>query len=576
VTTTILRREQKNVPEGLQSLSPVWQRIFSVRGLQFTRELEQGLSGLLKPDSLKGLEQALDRLVLAIEKNQRILIVGDFDADGATSTAVAVKLLREMGASSVLYLVPDRFICGYGLTPKLVKIAQEKNPDLIVTVDNGMTSVDGVAAANAAGIDVIITDHHLPGETLPDACAIVNPNQAGCLFASKAMAGVGVLYYVMIALRKRLQANAWFEKKGIPVPNLACVLDIVALGIVADVVPLDQNNRILVAQGLLRMRLGQACPGIKALLQIAGREPERVVAQDLGFALGPRLNAAGRLEDMSIGIACLLSDTDEEAYRLASLLDELNRSRREIESDMSLQAFKVVEQLKLEGNMPLGVCVHESSWHLGVVGLVASRLKEKLSRPVIAFAKDGDDYLKGSARSVPGVHIRDALVQVAAKRLDLIEQFGGHAMAAGLKIKKSNYQEFANAFCEVISQNLSEKDCQDIIASDGELASHEMTLAFAEELRFIVPWGQCFPEPVFDGRFELISQRVVSQEHLKLELRLPGEDQSIDAIWFRADVESWKHAPAQPVRVAYRLDVNNFRDRKRMQLIVLTLQKEKK
>ena len=574
MVTTITRRTQVAIPEGLQSLPPLLQRIFSARGLQCASELEDAFTGLLQPDTLKGLDQALDRLVVSLEKSQHILIVGDFDADGATSTAVAVKLLRQMGAKQVSYLVPNRFTCGYGLTPKLVSIAKAQKPDLIVTVDNGIASIEGVKAANTAGIDVIVTDHHLPGDRIPDAVAIVNPNQHGCEFPSKSMAGVGVLYYVMIALRKRLQAMDWFGKQSLPVPNLAGVLDIVALGTVADVVPLDRNNRILVAQGLRRMRAGQACPGIKALLEVAGRKVGQLVAQDLGFAVGPRLNAAGRLEDMSIGIACLLAETDAEAKQLAATLDGLNKSRREIESDMSLQAFKAVEQLELNGKMPLGVCVHESNWHQGVVGLVASRVKERLSRPVIAFAKDGEQYLKGSARSVPGVHVRDALVRVAAASPKLIEQFGGHAMAAGLKIKQANYAAFSRAFAEAIATELREEDCQEIISSDGELSGKEMTLAFAEQLRFIVPWGQSFPEPVFDGRFELVSQRVVGEDHLKLELLLPGDDQPIDAIWFRADVENWAHATQQAVRVAFRMDINDFRNRKRLQLVVLAMKKE--
>lgn len=566
----IARREAVDIPQGLQSLSPILQKIFSVRGITTADELESELKGLIPPDGLMGLDAALDRLVAALSSQERILVVGDFDADGATSTTVAVSLLRQMGAASVSFLVPNRFTCGYGLTPKLVEIAREQKPDLIVTVDNGIASVEGVKAANAADIDVIVTDHHLPGEIIPDAIAIVNPNQTGCSFPSKSMAGVGVVYYTLIALRRRLQSEGWFEKQSIPVPNLGSVLDIVALGTVADVVPLDRNNRILVAQGLKRMRAGLACPGIKALCQVAGRQVGQMVAQDLGFSLGPRLNAAGRLEDMSIGIACLLAQTDEEAMRLATTLDELNRSRREIESDMSLQAFKAVEQLQLDGDMPLGVCVYEPNWHQGVVGLVASRVKERLSRPVIAFAKDGD-YLKGSARSVPGVHIRDALVRVAAMDAGLIEQFGGHAMAAGLKIKQANFKAFAAAFAQVIAQELREEDCQEVIASDGELTAKEMTLTFAEQLRFMIPWGQAFPEPVFDTRFDLLSQRVVGQDHLKLELLLPGDDQPIDAIWFRADIEKWAHALPQSVHVAFRLDVNVFRDRKRLQLIVLTM-----
>ena len=571
MTTVISRREAVEIPEQLNTLSPLLQRIFAARGLRAVSELEDALTGLLPPDTLKGLPAALDRLVLALEDQQRILVVGDFDADGATSTAVAVKLLRQMGAAAVDYLVPNRFTCGYGLTPALVKLAQEKTPDLIITVDNGISSIEGVRAANAAGMDVLVTDHHLAGDCLPDAAAIVNPNQPGCEFASKVMAGVGVIYYVMIALRRRLQQDGWFEKQSLAVPNLAAVLDIVALGTVADVVPLDHNNRILVAQGLKRIRAGQACPGIQALLQVSGREQELLVSQDLGFALGPRLNAAGRLEDMSIGIACLLADSQEQALELAATLDELNRSRRAIESDMSLQAFKAVEQLRLSDSMPRGVCVYEPDWHQGVVGLVASRVKERLSRPVIAFAKDGDVYLKGSARSVPGVHIRDVLVQVDIAHPHLIEQFGGHAMAAGLKVKQEHYQAFADAFAAAVAEQLREEDCLAVIVSDGELRAEELTLTLAEELRYLVPWGQNFPEPVFDGCFELVSQRVVGEKHLKLQLKAPGDEQFLDAIWFQADTERWAYAQPQQVQVAFRLDVNSYRGRKQLQLMVLTL-----
>lgn len=571
MTTVISRRKLTAIPEALQGLSPLLQRIFAARGLNSSLELEDALTGLLPPDQLKGLPAALDRLQLALKNQQRILVVGDFDADGATSTAVAVKLLRQMGAAAVDYLVPNRFTCGYGLTPALVALAQPKKPDLIITVDNGIASVEGVQAAQAAGIDVLVTDHHLAGEVLPEAVAIVNPNQPGCEFPSKVMAGVGVVYYVMIALRRHLQAQGWFEQQGLAVPNLAAVLDIVALGTVADVVPLDHNNRILVAQGLKRIRMGQACAGIKALLQIANREPQQLVSQDLGFALGPRLNAAGRLEDMSIGIACLLTDDEQEAMRLAMTLDELNRSRRAIESDMSLQAFKAVEQLQLSDTMPRGVCVYEPNWHQGVVGLVASRVKERLSRPVIAFAKDGDTYLKGSARSVSGVHIRDVLVRVDTANPHLIEQFGGHAMAAGLKIKQVHYTEFAQAFAAAVAEELREEDCKAVIVSDGALQPEELTLTLAEELRYLVPWGQNFPEPVFDGCFQLLSQRIVGENHLKLELQAPGDERPLDAIWFQADTDRWAYASPQRVRVAFRLDVNHFRGRKQLQLMVLTL-----
>ena len=570
MSPTIMQRESQAIPDGLLTLSPILQRILASRGVTHSDELKCLLTDLLQPDTLMGLASALARLTLALENEEHILIVGDFDADGATSTAVAVRLLRDMGAKKVSYLVPNRLTCGYGLTPKLLALAQPLNPDLIITVDNGIASVEGVRCANDAGIDVLVTDHHLPGEVLPNACAIVNPNQLGCAFPSKMMAGVGVIFYLMIALRKHLQALGWFEKKGLPAPNLAQVLDIVALGTVADVVPLDRNNRILVAQGLQRMRALKACPGIRALFTISGRDPSTVVAQDLGFALGPRLNAAGRLEDMSIGIACLLAETDQEAMRHALVLDDLNKKRKTIEGDMSAKAFEAVDRLELSGDMPLGVCVHEANWHQGVVGLVASRVKERLSRPVIAFACDGQGSLKGSARSIPGFHIRDALVRIAARHPELMGPFGGHAMAAGLAIKRDNFDAFCKAFAVAAADELTPEDCTAVIHSDGELAPADMTLAFAQELREI-PWGQGFPEPVFEADFNLVAQRQVGDGHLKLSLSCPGDDGMIDGIWFRADMDDWLHQQPTRVRVIFRLDVNAFRGQRRLQLMVLTM-----
>ncbi|UTF61127.1 single-stranded-DNA-specific exonuclease RecJ [Gilvimarinus sp. DA14] len=551
-------------------LAPLLNRIYSNRGVRHAEELELTLQRLLRPE-LKGLPEAAEILADAVVAGARILIVGDFDADGATSSALGVLALRAMGAQHVDFLVPNRFEYGYGLTPEIVAVAAEREPDVIVTVDNGISSIDGVQAANDLGIAVVVTDHHLPGQALPAADAIVNPNQPGCSFSSKNLAGVGVIFYVMNALKKQLSAIGWFAEAGIPEPNMANFLDLVALGTVADVVPLDANNRILVEQGLRRIRAGVARPGILALLEVAGRGRERLVATDLGFAIGPRLNAAGRLDDMSIGIRCLLSDDVQLARELAAELDSFNRDRKAIESGMQREAMAMLDKLSVgDGqDLPWGLCLYDATWHQGVIGILASRVKDKFHRPVIVFADADDDTIKGSARSIPGLHIRDALDAVAAREPHLLQKFGGHAMAAGMSIARENYQAFAEAFDTEVKRQLAADDLQAVLMSDGELAASEFELELARQLRHAGPWGQHFPEPLFDGEFYLVQQRIVGEKHLKLVLALDAQKQQLlDAIAFNVDLSVWPDQGIERIRAAFKLDVNEFRGRESLQLMI--------
>ncbi|HEX6929771.1 MAG TPA: single-stranded-DNA-specific exonuclease RecJ [Gammaproteobacteria bacterium] len=556
----IVRRERVAECELPDTMHPLLRMVFARRRLRSARELDYGLDALLPPDELGGVDAAAGLLAAHLDK--RILVVGDFDADGATSCAVALLGLRALGARHVDFLVPDRFRFGYGLTPEIVGIAAAREPDLIVTVDNGISSVAGVAAARAKGIHVLLTDHHLPGAVLPDADVIVNPNLPGDPFASKALAGVGVMFYVLLALRKQLRERGLLPQ---PEPNLAELLDLVALGTVADVVPLDHNNRILVQQGLMRIRAGRCRPGIVALLDVAKRPPAQLVASDLGFAVGPRLNAAGRLEDMSIGIECLLANDPSRARQLAAELDALNRERRDIERRMQEEALVALDQLALDADLPLALCLHEAGWHQGVVGIVASRIKDRTHRPVIAFATDGETgLLKGSARSIPGVHIRDVLDAIATRYPGLIEKFGGHAMAAGLSLATEKLPDFACALNEEIARWVSMDELGGTILSDGELAPEWFCLDAAAALRGAGPWGQAFPEPVFDGVFTVAERRVVGEKHLKLRLVPPGAPEILEAIAFNA-----ADVPAAPeIRAVYRLDVNEWQGRQRVQLVI--------
>ncbi|RYY74815.1 MAG: single-stranded-DNA-specific exonuclease RecJ [Gammaproteobacteria bacterium] len=566
----IRRRQVESFPKFESNLHPLLQRIYTSRGIQHPQELQYQLAQLLKPN-FKGLQEAVSILADAVVAQAKIIIVGDFDADGATSSALAVLALRAMGLHSVDFLVPNRFEYGYGLTPEIVVVAAAQQPDVIITVDNGISSIEGVRVARDLGIAVIITDHHLPGNEIPDADAIVNPNQPGCEFPSKNLAGVGVIFYVMNALRAELRQLGWFAESGITEPNMASFLDLVALGTVADVVPLDHNNRILVSQGLQRIRAGVARPGINALLEVSGKSAHKIIASDFGFAIGPRLNAAGRLDDMSLGIQCLISDSESLAREMAMQMDDLNRDRKAIESGMQQEALAMLQKvLNAEANsLPWGICLLDETWHQGVIGILASRIKDKYHRPTIVFADVGNGEIKGSARSIQGFHIRDALDAVASRHPNLLQKFGGHAMAAGMSLTRDNFSAFAKAFDEEVRRQLKEDDLSAILLSDGELVSNDFNLIFAEQLRESGPWGQHFPEPVFDGEFFIIQQKILNNKHLKMTLSVEAKGQQlIDAIAFNVDPSIWSGAPIKKVKVAYRLDINEFRGNKNVQLLV--------
>ncbi|HSG62261.1 MAG TPA: single-stranded-DNA-specific exonuclease RecJ [Pseudomonadales bacterium] len=562
----IVRRTDASVGALLHPL-PLLSSIYAARGVEDVSQLSRELSGLLPPARMKGIDVASQLLAEAIVSGKRLLIVGDFDADGATSCALAVLALRAMGAAWVDFLVPNRFEYGYGLTPEIVALAAHYSPDIIVTVDNGIASIAGVAAAKASGMQVIVTDHHLPGDALPDADAIVNPNQRGCDFPSKALAGVGVIFYVLLATRAVLRDTGFFNDR--PAPNLAEYLDLVALGTVADVVPLDANNRLLVHQGLLRIRAGRCRPGISALLQVAGKSPQRAVASDIGFAIGPRLNAAGRLDDMSIGIACLLENDLQRALAMAMQLDAFNRDRRAIEASMQREAETALQGVVNDGQMGYSVCLFDERWHQGVIGILASRLKERFHRPTLIFAPADKGEIKGSGRSIPGFHLRDALDEVATTHPGLLTKFGGHAMAAGLSLEAEKFEVFRDAFERVAQRLLTEDDLQATIHTDGELPLEYLQLDTAWALREGGPWGQGFPEPRFDGEFILVSQRIVGDKHLKCVLS-PAQDVSsiVDGIAFNIDPEQWPAPEGVTVRLAYSLDVNHFRGRDSLQLLI--------
>jgi single-stranded-DNA-specific exonuclease len=565
--------EPTRFPPGI---FPALANIYAARGVFDDAQLANELTRLAAPDTFRGLSAAAVLIADCIEQQQSILIVGDFDADGATSTALAVLALRAFGACKVDFLVPNRFEYGYGLTPEIVAVAATRKPDLIITVDNGISSCEGVETATRLGIQVLVTDHHLPGQQIPVAACIVNPNQPGCEFPSKNLAGVGVIFYVLSALRGELRGRDWFGRNGIAEPNLAEWLDLVALGTVADVVALDHNNRVLVAQGLRRIRAGRCRPGILAILEVAKRAPERLVASDLGFAVGPRLNAAGRLDDMSLGIQCLLTADMNTARDIAQQLDELNRDRRAIEADMQREALSALESLHLSdrSSLPWGLCLYRQEWHQGVIGILASRIKDRYHRPVIAFADadmsgDGGTLIKGSARSIPGLHIRDALDAVAARHPGLLSKFGGHAMAAGMSLERERFDAFAAAFDAVVREQLDESDLTAVLWSDGELGPDLLNMDFAQALRDGGPWGQHFPEPLFDGEFAIVQQRLVGEKHLKLVLADPRSPaHTIEAIAFHVDTRIWPDPGIERVHMAYRLDINEWRGQQSVQLIV--------
>jgi single-stranded-DNA-specific exonuclease len=541
--------------------------LYAHRGLADAEEAAPGLAALHPAGSLLGIEPAVALLIHHIRDGGHLLVVADYDADGATGGALAVRGLRALGAAQVSYLIPSRFAFGYGLSPAVVDAAAPRRPDLIITVDNGIASLSGVARASELGIPVLVTDHHLAGEQLPDAAAIINPNQPDCPFPSKHLAGVGVVFYLLVAVRARLREQRWFGP-GRPEPNLADLLDLVALGTVADVVTLDRNNRILVEQGLRRIRAGRCSPGIGALLTIAGRDPSRVTAADLAFFAAPRLNAAGRIQDMSIGVECLLTDDPKTATRLAGTLDGLNRQRREIEGQMKDDAESFLADLSLDGStLPPGLCLFGEDWHQGVCGIVAARIRERYHRPVVAFAHGGDGMLRGSARSVEGLHIRDLIARVAGRDPGLIGRFGGHAMAAGLSIRPEALTRFEVAFAESVREMLGDRPPRPEIHSDGVLPARLMTLETAETLRIGGPWGKGFPEPCFDGTFDVLSSRLVGERHLKLRVAdTEAGDAPIDAIGF--NMCDQLTVTAGRVRLAYRLDVNDYRGDRSAQLIL--------
>lgn len=550
----IRRRAAVSVARLPDDLHPVVRRVYATRGVHSAQDCDYGLQRLLPPDGLLGLDTAADVVAKAIADGRRICIAGDYDCDGATSTALLVRGLRALGAAQVDHVIPDRFTMGYGLSEALVDAARARGAELLITVDSGIANVSGVAYAQACGLQVVITDHHLPGEVLPQADAIVNPNQPGDRFPSKAMAGVGVAFYLLAALRARIGRDRL---------AIADLLDLVALGTVADVVPLDHNNRVLVAQGLARIRAGRACAGISALLEVAGRDAATADAATLGFVVGPRLNAAGRLENMGQGVECLLSDTPAQARSIAATLDQLNRARRDIETDMveGADAARLIPDA-------VGLCLYDPSWHEGVVGLVASRAKQQAHRPVIAFAPSNDaGWVKGSARSIPGLHIRDAIAAADRAEPGLIDRFGGHAMAAGLSLRESALQAFAGAFDDACRRLLSDADLQASIDSDGALAPAELTLETARALEAAGPWGQGFPEPVFDGAFRVAEARILGERHARYTLA-PSEDPQRRLVAIDFGGAERMATPGQAVETAYQLGVNRWRGEEQVQLIL--------
>ncbi|WP_230988068.1 single-stranded-DNA-specific exonuclease RecJ [Bathymodiolus japonicus methanotrophic gill symbiont] len=536
--------------------------------------MQRGLAQLPSPWLLTGMEEMVVYLINAIEQQKKIIIVADFDADGATSCTVAMQGFQLLGAENIDFIVPNRFEYGYGLTPEIVELVIAKQADVLVTVDNGISSLAGVEVAKQAGIQVLVTDHHLPGEKLPDADAIVNPNLPDDEFPSRALAGVGVMFYILMAMRSRMREQGWFVTRNIAEPNLAQLLDLVALGTVADVVALDQVNRILVHQGLLRIRSANGHVGIKALVEIAGKHLPSLVSSDLGFAIGPRLNAAGRMDDMSIGIQCLLSDDVIHAKQLAQQMDDLNVERREVEGQMKQEAMCLLKDMHAldEQHLTAGVCIYNEDWHQGVIGILASRIKDRLNRPVIAFANAGNGEIKGSARSIPWVHIRDVLSDIAVAHPKVLQKFGGHAMAAGLSLQLHDYPAFMLAFDKAVEQRLVDVDLDQKVYTDGELTDAEMTIGFCELLKNAGPWGQEFPEPLFHGVFDVVQSRVVGQQHLKLVLRKPDSELLVDAIAFFVErPEYW--LGIRQVKIAYKLDINEYKGQRSIQFIIDYIEK---
>ena len=566
----IIARENVDDSHLPSNLHPVIKQIYATRNVINADELNNSAATLHDFKLFKDIDKASELLVNALNAQSRILIVGDFDADGATSTATLMQGLEMLGFKHLDYLIPDRFSLGYGLSPALAEQIVKINPELVITVDNGISCIAGIDILKAVGIKVLVTDHHLQGEQLPNADAIVNPNRHECNFPSKSIAGVGVAFYLLIALRSLMREQGYFDQQP---PNLANLLDIVALGTVADVVALDANNRTLVHQGLARIRSGNTRPGITALIEVANRNAARLSASDFGFSLAPRLNAAGRLDDMSLGIACLLSNDINQARRIAGELDSLNHARREIEQGMQAEAQAVLDRLAFnDDNIPDAICLYQEDWHQGVIGILAGRLKEKYHRPTVIFAGGENGEIKGSCRSIEGLHMRDLLEGLNTADTHLINKFGGHAMAAGLSINEQNFNDFKKAFDAAVTAQLSEESKRCIVFTDGELPNECFTMEFAQLLKQSGPWGQQFPEPVFEHTFEVIQQRIVGEKHLKLVLKHQS-GRLVDAIAFGIDVKEWPDTEARFVKVAYQLDINEFRGKFSLQLIVRELEK---
>ena len=561
----------RDVPDGINlpdSIHPVLKRIYASRNIKSSEDLDYSLGSLIPYEELGGIDDAVILLQEMITQKKRILIVADFDADGATSCALAIRGLTAMGAEDVIYVVPNRFEHGYGLSPKIVDVALDHDPDLIVTVDNGISSISGVEHAKKNGIKVLITDHHLPGDKLPSADVIINPQLKEDKFPSKNLAGVGVIFYILLALRAKLKAENWFDEKNIKYPNLANLLDLVALGTISDLVPLDKNNRTMVAHGLKLMRKNKSKVGILAILNQSGRQLSTLTSGDLSFAIAPRLNAAGRLTDMSLGIECLLTDDKENATEMAKKLNQLNIERRQIQDNMEEQAFTEFEKYLQDTSkkIPHGICIYNQNWHQGVVGILAAKIKEKFNRPVIVFAQECQGILKGSARSITELHIKDVFDEIARLYPELILTFGGHAMAAGLTIEESQFDRFSDVFNKVVDRYISSDSLEDQCLTDGELSGDDFSLPLALAIQNAGPWGQSFPEPIFVGQFKILDKRVVGESHLKLKLQSRNNN-TLDAIAFNMTDDDWP-SKLEQITSTYRLGINNYRGHSQIQLFI--------
>ena len=561
----------RDVPDGINlpdSIHPVLKRIYASRNIKSSEDLDYSLGSLIPYEELGGIDDAVILLQEMITQKKRILIVADFDADGATSCALAIRGLTAMGAEDVIYVVPNRFEHGYGLSPKIVDVALDHDPDLIVTVDNGISSISGVEHAKKNGIKVLITDHHLPGDKLPSADVIINPQLKENKFPSKNLAGVGVIFYILLALRAKLKAEDWFDEKNIKYPNLANLLDLVALGTISDLVPLDKNNRTMVAHGLKLMRKNKSKAGILAILNQSGRQLSTLTSGDLSFAIAPRLNAAGRLTDMSLGIECLLTDDKENATEMAKKLNQLNIERRQIQDNMEEQALAEFEKYLQDTSrkIPHGICIYNQNWHQGVVGILAAKIKEKFNRPVVVFAQECQGILKGSARSITELHIKDVFDEIARLYPELILTFGGHAMAAGLTIEESQFDRFSDVFNKVVDRYISSDSLEDQCLTDGELSGDDFSLPLALAIQNAGPWGQSFPEPIFVGQFKILDKRVVGESHLKLKLQSRNNN-TLDAIAFNMTDDDWP-SKLEQITSTYRLGINNYRGHSQIQLFI--------